>query len=146
MSEDDAKPFRLAADLDGAWVDAKAKGHALEYLGTEDVDGTLAHKLRVRLKWGGEVTVWIDPDTWMVIRDLQKSTVRGAEQESETDYGDYEKVGGVYLPMSEESGPHNSPPSSRGKSIYDKAEVSFAVAPDTFAFPVRIAAPAGAGR
>ena len=146
MSEDDAKPFRLAADLDGAWVDAKAKGHALEYLGTEDVDGTLAHKLRVRLKWGGEVTVWIDPDTWMVIRDLQKSTVRGAEQESETDYGDYEKVGGVYLPMSEESGPRNSPPSSRGKSIYDKAEVSVAVAPDTFAFPVRIAAPAGAGR
>jgi outer membrane lipoprotein-sorting protein len=146
MSEDDAKPFRLAADLDGAFVDAKAKGHVLEYLGTEDVDGTLAHKLRVRLKWGGELTVWIDPDTWMVIRDLQKSVVRGAEQEVETDYGDYEKVGGVFLPMSEESGPRNSPPSSRAKSEYDKAEVSVAVSPDAFAFPVRIAAPAGEGR
>src|ERR1017187_3067735 len=63
MSEDDAKPFRIAADLDGTFVDAKAKGHTVEYLGTEDVDGTLAHKLRVRLKRGGEVTVWIDPDT-----------------------------------------------------------------------------------
>jgi hypothetical protein len=146
MSEDDAKPFRLAADLDGPWVDAKAKGHVLEYLGTEDVDGTLAHKLRVRLKWGGDVTVWIDPDTWMVIRDLQRSVVRGAEQEVETDYGDYEKVGGLYLPMSEESGPRNSPPSSRGKSVYDKAEASGAVSPDAFAFPVKIAAPAGAGR
>jgi hypothetical protein len=48
--------------------------------------------------------------------------------------------------MSEESGPRNSPPSSRGKSVYDKAEVSVAVAPDTFAFPVQIAAPAGADR
>ncbi len=146
MTEDDTKPFRLAADLDGPWVDAKAKGHTLEYLGTEDVDGTLAHKLRVRLKWGGDLTVWIDPDTWMVIRNLQKNVVRGAEQEVETDYGDYERVGGLYLPMSEESGPRNSPPSSRSKSVYDKAEASGVVSPDAFAFPVKIAAPAGASR
>jgi hypothetical protein len=146
MSEDDAKPFRVAADLDGTFVNAHAKGHTLEYLGTEDVDGTLAHKLRVRLKWGGDVTVWIDPDTWMVIRDLQKVTVRGAEQETETDYGDYEKVGGVFVPMSEESGPRNSPPASRGKSIYEKAEANVAVASDVFAFPAKAAATAGAGR
>lgn len=146
MSEDDAKPFRIAADLDGPFVNAKAKGHAVEYLGTEDVDGTNAHKLRVRLKWGGDVTVWIDPDTWMVIRDLQTLTVRGAEQQVETDYGDYEKVGGVYVPMSEESGPRNSPPASRAKSIYEKAEANVAVAKDAFAFPAKAAAPAGAGR
>ena len=146
MSEDDVKPFRLAADLDGPFVNAKEKGHTLEYLGTEDVDGTLAHKLRVRLKWGGDLLVWIDPDTWMVIRDLQKNMVRGAEQEIETDYGDYEKVGGLYVAMSEESGPVGSPPSSRGKSVYDKAEASVAVEADAFAFPARIAAPAGAGR
>jgi outer membrane lipoprotein-sorting protein len=142
MSADDVKPFRLAADLDGAFVDAKAKGHTLEYLGTEDVEGTLAHKVRVRLKWGGDVTVWFDPDTWMVIRDLQKTTVRGAEQETETDYSDYEKAGGVYVAMSEESGPRNSPPSSRSKSIWEKAEPNVAVAADAFAFP---AAPATAG-
>jgi hypothetical protein len=146
MSEDDAKPFRTAADLDGPLVNAKAKGHTVEYLGTEDVDGTLAHRLRVRLKWGGDLTVWIDPDTWMVIRDLQKVTVRGAEQETETDYGDYERVGGVFVPMSEESGPRNSPSASRGKSIYDKAEANVAVAVDAFAFPAKAAAPAGAGR
>jgi hypothetical protein len=145
MSEDDVKPFRLAADLDGPFVNAKAKGHVLEYLGTEDVDGTLAHKVRVRLKWGGDVTVFFDPDTWMVIRDVQTSTVRGAEQEVETDYGDYEKVGGVYVPMSEESGARYSPPASRGKSIYDKADANVAIASDAFAFPAK-AAPAGAGR
>ncbi len=146
MSEDDAKSFRLAADLDGPFVNAKVKGHAVEYLGTEDVDGTLAHKLRVRLKWGGDVTAWIDSDTWMVMRDVRTTTVRGAEQEVETDYGDYEKVGGVFVPMSEESGPRNSPPASRGKSIYDKAEANVAVTADAFAFPEAAAAPAGADR
>jgi outer membrane lipoprotein-sorting protein len=146
MSDDDARPLRLAADLDGPFVDAKAKGHSLEYLGTEDVEGTLAHKLRVLLKSGGNVTVWIDPDTWMVVRDLQTLMVRGAEQQVETDYGDYEKVGGVYVPMSEESGPLNSPPASRGKSIYEKAEANAAVPADAFAFPKPAAAKTGVGR
>jgi hypothetical protein len=48
--------------------------------------------------------------------------------------------------MSEESGPRNSPPSSRGKSVYDKAEASVAVTPDVFAFPVKIEEPAGEKR
>ena len=146
MTDDDAKPMRLSADLDGAWVDAKAKGHTLEYLGTEEVDGTVAHKLRVRLKWGDQVTVWIDPDTWMIMRELRKTVVRGAEKETETDYGDYEKVGGVYVPMSEESGPRNSPSSSKTKAVWDEAEANVAVAADVFAFPDKAAAPAGAAR
>jgi hypothetical protein len=145
MSADDAKAFRLAADLDGPWVDAKAKGHSLEYLGTEDVDGTLAHKLRVGLKWGGDVTVFIDPDTWMVIRERQTLKVRGAERQVETDFGDYEKAGGVFFPMSEESGPPGSPSDTRGKSIYEKAEANVAVPADEFSFPAK-PAPAGAGR
>jgi hypothetical protein len=135
MSEDDAKPLRLAADLDGAWVDSKAKGYSLEYLGTEDIDGTVAHKLRVRLKASDELTVWIDPDTWMVIRDLRKFVIRGVEQETETDYGDYEKVGGVYVPMREESGSRNSPASSKVKAIWDKAEANIAVAAGAFEPP-----------
>jgi len=135
MSEDDAKGLRIEADLDGPWVDAKAKGHALEYLGAEDVDGTLAHKVRVRLKEGGELTVWIDPDTWMVIRDLRRVTVRGAEREIETDYSDYEKAGGVYVPMSEERGRPDSPPDARAKAIWEKAEANVPIAASEFAFP-----------
>jgi hypothetical protein len=146
MTDDEAKPLRLDADLDGAWVDAKAKGYTLEYLGTEDIDGTVAHKLRVRLKSADEVTVWIDPDTWMVMRDLRKLVVRGVERETETDYGDYEKVGGVYVPMSEESGPRNSPASSKSKAIWDKAEANITVAGDAFAPPAQPAAPAGGER
>ena len=72
--------------------------------------------------------------------------VRGAEQEVETDYGDYEKVGGVYVPMSEESGPRNSPPASRGKTIYEKAEANVAVPDGRVRVPGAAAAQAGAGR
>lgn len=47
--------------------------------------------------------------------------------------------------MSEESGPRNSPSSSRSKSIYDKAETNIAVAANAFSFPAK-AVLAGAAR
>jgi hypothetical protein len=135
MSADEAKAFALAADVAGPFVDYKAKGHTVEYLGIEDVDGTPAHMLRVRLKWGDEATYWVDPDTWMVVRELDRQTIRGAEQTLETDYGEYEKVAGVYVAMTEEQGPKGSDPARRQKFVYDLAEANVAVPPDAFAFP-----------
>jgi len=145
MSDDEAKSLRLASDLDGAWVDAQAKGHTIEYLGTEEVDGTVAYKLRVHLKWGDDLTVWFDSDTWMVMRDLQRTVVRGAEQETETDYGDYEKVDGVFIPMSEESGPRNSPSSAKTKFVWEKAEGNVPPPGDAFSMP-QATGSAGAAR
>src|SRR5438105_11173648 len=46
-SADDARALSVDADFEGPLVDAQAKGHKVEYLGTEDVDGTPALKLRV---------------------------------------------------------------------------------------------------
>src|SRR5438046_3620926 len=55
MSADDTKSLMEEAEIDGPLVDWKAKGSTVEYLGTEDVDGTLAHKLKVVRK-NGDVT------------------------------------------------------------------------------------------
>jgi hypothetical protein len=135
MSADEAKSFALAADIEGPFVGYRAKGHSVEYLGTEDVDGTPAHAIRVHLKWGDEATYWIDPDSWMVIRELDRQTIRGAEQLTETDYGEYERVAGVYVAMTEEQGAKGSEPSRRQKFVYDSAEANVPVPPGAFAFP-----------
>ena len=47
MSADDTKSLIEEAEIDGPLVNWKAKGSTVEYLGTEDVDGTSAHKLKV---------------------------------------------------------------------------------------------------
>ena len=135
MSADEAKSLALAADLDFALVDYRAKGGKVEYLGLEDVDGTPAHKLRVELASGDDVTYFIDPDTWMIIRDVQKREVRGAEQISETDYGDYEKVLGVWVPMTEASGPAGADDSQKQQVVYDHAQGNGAIDASSFAFP-----------
>lgn len=137
MSADEAKPLLLQSDIDSPLLDYRAKGHSVEYLGLDDVDGTPAHKLRVHLKSGDEVVYYLDPDTFMIIRDVQKQLVRGAEQETETDYGEYEKVGGVYIPMTEDSGPKNSDSSQKQQLVFDSAQVNVAADAAQFAFPVR---------
>src|SRR5205085_10862295 len=52
-----------AADFAGVLVDSKAKGYTLDYLGTEDIDGTPAHNLRVTRPHGDVTYVYLDPDT-----------------------------------------------------------------------------------
>lgn len=100
MSADELKSMRELADFNGPLVDYKADGKRLEYLGLEDVDGTLAHKLRLTDKAGDEQLVYLDPDYFLEIRTISRRTVRGNEQEVETDIGDYEKVAGTYFPHS----------------------------------------------
>lgn len=143
MSADETKALRLAADIDRPLIDYQAKGHTVEYLGTEDVDGTPAHKLRLKLAWGDEVTYWIDPDTWMLVRDRERQIIRGAEQVTDTDYGEYEQVAGVWVAMSEEQGAQDSDASQKQKVVFDKAEANVAADPAWFAFPT--AAPLATG-
>ena len=135
LSADETKSMALEADLDFPFVDAKAKGHTLEALGLEDVEGTPAYKLRVSLKSGDQLTVFIDPDSFMLIRVVTRQFVRGAEQEWETDYGEYERVAGVWMPMVLESGGKGSESSHKSKVVYDRVEANVQVDEKRFAFP-----------
>jgi hypothetical protein len=123
MSSDDAKELaENAADFTGALVDYKAKGYQLEYLGTEDVDGTEAHKLRVTRPNGDISYVYLDPDYFLEIRTVDRRIQHGVPKETVTDYGDYEKVDGVYFAFSQVSGEKGS--SDRQKVQIEKAEAN----------------------
>ncbi len=67
------------------------------------------YKLKVTQKDGDEFTYWLDPDTWLEIKVDEVRRIRGAQQTNETELGDYEKVGGVYFPMSVESWQQGQP-------------------------------------
>ena len=135
MSADEAKPLMIEGDLDLPLVDYQSKGYSAEYLGLEEVDGTPAYKLRLHHRSGDEILYYIDPDTSMIIRDVQKRTVRGAEQEVETDYGEYEQAGGVFVPMTEQSGPKGSDASQKQQVVFDKAVANEAPPAHFFSFP-----------
>lgn len=133
MSTEDAKGLQLQADIDGPLVDWKSKGHKVEYLGTEDVDGTEAHKLKITLKNGDIQYRFLDPDYFLEILVVDQAKRRGVESEFETELGNYEKINGVYFPFAMESGPKGG---QRGqKIIVEKAEVNVDIDDALFAFP-----------
>ncbi len=136
MSADDAKSLIEDAEIDGPLVDWEAKGSTVEYLGPEDVDGTLAHKLKVVRKNGDVSYVYLDPDHFLEIRILTQRIEQGAQVEVETDLGDYEKIAGVYFPFSVEAGPKGA--TDKQKVIFEKAEANVSVEDGEFKFPTSV--------
>jgi hypothetical protein len=134
MAADDVKALIEDAEIDGPLVDWKTKGSTVEYLGTEDVDGTLAHKLKVMRKNGDVSFVYLDPDHFLEIRVLTQRMRHGAHEEVETDLGDYEKSAGVFVPTSMESGRKGAPDKQR--IIIDKVEANVPIDDAVFHFPV----------
>ena len=139
MSADDVKALVEDSEIDGPLVDWKAKGSTVEYLGTEEVDGTLAHKLKVVRKNGDVSFVYLDPDHFLEFRILTQRTRHGAYEEVETDLGDYEKTAGVFIPTSIESGRKGDP--DKRKIIIDKVEANVPVDDTIFHFPGQISLP-----
>jgi hypothetical protein len=103
MSADEVRAMADSALIEGPLLASRHDGSHVEYLGREDFDWTLAYKLRVTQKDGDQFTYWLDPDTFLEIKIEETRKLRGAEQTSDTELGDYEKVAGVYFPMSVES-------------------------------------------
>jgi hypothetical protein len=134
LSADDAKALgEDAADFVGPLVDYQAKGYKLDYLGTEDIDGTEAHKLRVTRPNGDVAYVYLDPDYFLEIRTVNRRIEHGIPNEIITDYADYEKVNDVYLPFALESYEKGS--SARRKLQIDKAEANVTADKSLFEFP-----------
>lgn len=132
-SPDEVKSLLQNADIDGPLVDWKAKGHKLEYLGTEDIDGTMAHKLRMVLADGDTEYFYLDPDYFLEIRVVMERKVRGVDHISETDYGNYAQVGGVWMALALESGRKGGPKTS--KVTLQTVEINVATADTLFAWP-----------
>jgi hypothetical protein len=137
MAADDTKGLAEDADIDGPLVDWKAKHYQLDYLGTEDVDGTEAHKLKLTRPNGDLEYVYLDPDHFLEIRTLSDRVVHGVHEETQTDYGDYEPVNGpqgpVYFPLQIETGLKAS--SDKQKIQFDQAEANLSADEALFRMP-----------
>jgi hypothetical protein len=137
MSDDEAKSLVEEAEIGGPLENWKAEGKTVTYLGTEDVEGTAAHKLKVVRKNGDISYVYLDPDFFLEIRVIDQRTEQGAQVEVETDLGDYEKINGVYFPFSIEAGGKGS--TDKQTTIIEKGEANIPVDDAIFEFPAKAA-------
>ncbi len=142
LSPEEMKDALEQADMDGFLVDYKAKGHAVEYLGKEKVEGTDAYKLKVTMKSGDLRTVYIDTDSNLEIKLESKSKRRGVDVEGDTILGDYKEVDGLIMAHSVDSGQKGAP--GRQVITITKIEINPKLEDARFVMPAKKDAPAPA--
>jgi len=148
MAEDQLKLAREQSDMiEGELVDYKEKGHTIELVGTEDVEGTEAYKLKITRADGDVVYTYLDTEHCLQFKQKSRRMVMGTETSFVTTIGDYKEVGGgIVMPHSFES---TSPDMGMGQSFtIDTVEINPQIDDSEFVMP-EPAAPAqqpGSGR
>jgi outer membrane lipoprotein-sorting protein len=133
MSRDDLKGLEVDADIDGPLVDYKEKGHKAELVGHDSVEGTDCYKIKLSLKNGDVRYYFLDADSFLELKIETESNIRGTVQYSETYFGDYEEVKGLYYPFSFEGGQKGNP--DRVKYEVDKVEINVPLDDSLFSMP-----------
>jgi hypothetical protein len=137
MGEDDVRHLVRDADFDGPLVDYREKGNTVEYLGHDVVDGDDALRLKVTLKNGDILYYYLDPDTYLEIRQEIQEFIRGSIKENVVDLGSYKPVAGVMYPFSIASGPKNRPNAAQTTTI-EKIDVNVPLAKSGFELPASL--------
>jgi outer membrane lipoprotein-sorting protein len=98
MTADQVESMKEMTDIDGALVGYKEKGYTVEYVGTEDVEGTEAIKIKINKGKKIEYT-FFDPATYYEIKNVDVEEVDGKTMESATLFSNYKTQDGITLPF-----------------------------------------------
>jgi hypothetical protein len=97
-------------EIGGPLADWRAKGHLVELVGRESLEGREAWKLKVTLKNGDARYLYLDARSFLQLRTEAPRTVAGRPIEVEATYGDYQKTAGVLFPREITIGVKGRPP------------------------------------
>jgi outer membrane lipoprotein-sorting protein len=99
------------AELDGPLIDHQAKGHKVDFVGREMVEGRQALKLAVTLASGALRHLYLDAESFLETKVDGTRKMRGEERKLETYYRDYRAVRGLLLPYTLETRVEGAPSS-----------------------------------
>ncbi len=94
-----ADMMKTSAEFEGALVDYRLKGHSVELVGPEKVDGKDVHHLVLTMKNGQVQHYYLDATTGLEARMTQEMDVGGGKAQTlATEMSDYRAVAGVTMP------------------------------------------------
>ena len=97
---DEAKMASMQSELDGPLIDYVAKGTRIELAGLDQVEGHETYKLKLTLKTGQTMHVWIDSQTFLESKiEGQPRRLDGKIHPVEIYYRDYRPVNGLQVPF-----------------------------------------------
>jgi hypothetical protein len=100
FTPEEVKIASLQADLDGPLVDYAAKGTKIDLDGVEKVENRDNYKVKLTLKDGEMIHVWIDAQTFLETKiEGQPRRLDGVEHPVEVYFRDYRPVSGLQIPF-----------------------------------------------
>lgn len=84
-------------DIQSPLLNYKEKGHQVEFMGKEDVEGTECFKIKAKMKGGAEQTMYFDPASYYIIKTVTKSKATGQETEQSQTYSNFKKLDSGYV-------------------------------------------------
>jgi len=103
LSGPDVQQIRDIGDIEGPLWNWEEKGHQLEYSGSEDMEGTKVHVLKLNRKDGDIINFYIDADNFVVLKTKSTMFVNDSEMEVETFLSNYQDIEGIIKPFTIES-------------------------------------------
>jgi hypothetical protein len=97
MPEAAIKELKDQLDIQSVLLNYKEKGHTVELVGKDDVEGTECFKIKVVTKSGMEQTFFIDPSNYYIIKAVTKTKATGQEREQAQNFSDYKKLDNGYV-------------------------------------------------
>ena len=92
--------FKAQSSLANHLADYKKRGHQVELLGQEPVNGINAYKIKLVNKDDGKTTIYyIDANSFLLIKSTSKREISGEEYDAETLYTDIREINGLKFCM-----------------------------------------------
>ena len=129
-----AEDLKDRADFDGPLVDYKKKGHKVEFMGKEDLEGTEVYKLKVTMKSGRVVYLYLDTDSCIELKQSTTLNYQGTEYLVETIFGDYKEVDGIMVPHFIETKLNGQ---TQARIIIEKVEFNIEIDDSLFKMPAK---------
>jgi outer membrane lipoprotein-sorting protein len=95
-----AETAKVQADFDSVLIDYKAKGHRVELVGTEPIEGKPAYHLRIITKAGLTQHYYLDVATGLEVRTSSTVEQNGSKTELVTELSNYQTIDGFAVPFS----------------------------------------------
>ena len=146
MSETDLLGVAEESDLDGPFVDYKAKGNQIEYAGKEEVEGKSVQKLKLTSKQGDICYFYFDASTGLILKWEGTRKVKDRVSGKNVDipwqnfFRDFHEVDGLKYPYLVESGAVDG--SQTQQIVTTKIEINIPIDDSEFSEPQPPALPA----
>jgi len=128
-----AAALKDQADFDGALIDYKTKGHTVEFVGTEDLNGAKVHHLKLTTANKQVQHYYLDAETGVESKVVVEADLGAGPMTIETELSNYQMIDGIMVPMSI----RQNAPTGQVVITVDKVEFDVPLDDALFKMPVK---------